>query len=66
MEALFKQRQHLGEFVVGVHIVHGAALLQLSDDVLVFNLLVHLELLEGGTQGLEEGAEVIVVGEVGF
>lgn len=44
----------------------AAALLQQPDDVLVLDLLVHLELLEGGTQGLEEGAEVAVVGEVGL
>lgn len=44
----------------------AAALLQQSDDVLIFNLLMHLELLKGCTQGLEEGTEVIVVGEVGF
>lgn len=44
----------------------AAALLQQSDDVLVFNLLMHLELLKGCTQGLKEGTEVIVVGEVRF
>lgn len=64
-EAFFKQRQHLGELVVRVHVVGGAAaLLQQLDDVLVLNLLVDLELLEGGTQSLEERAEIIVVGEV--
>lgn len=64
-EAFFKERQHLGELVVRVHVVGGAAaLLQQLDDVLVLDLLVDLELLEGGTQSLEERAEIIVVGEV--
>lgn len=64
-EAFFKERQHLGELVVGVHIVGGAAaLLQLIDDVLVLDLLVDLELLEGGAERLEERPEIIVVGEV--
>ena len=47
--------------------MHGAAaLLQQADDVLVLDLLMHLELLEGGTQRLEKRAEITVVGEVGF
>lgn len=65
LQSFFKERQHLRQLVVRMHIVDGAAaLLQQTDDVLVFNLLVHLELLEGGAQGLKKGAEVIVVGEV--
>lgn len=48
-----------------MHVVGGAAaLLQQLDDVLVLNLLVDLELLEGGAQRLEECPEIIVVGEV--
>lgn len=67
MQPLFKEGQHLREFVVRVHIVHSAtALLQQANDVLILNLLVHLKLLKGGTQRLEERAEIIVVGEVGF
>ena len=67
VQPFFKEWQHLWEFVVRVHIVHGAAaLLQQADDVLILDLLVHLELLEGGAQRLEKWAEVIVVGEVGF
>ena len=50
-QSFLKEGQHLGELVVRVHVVHGAAaLLQQANDVLVLNLLVHLELLEGGTQ----------------
>lgn len=64
-EALFKEQQHLGELVVRMHVVGGAAaLLQQIDDVFVLDLLVDLELLEGGAERLEERAEVIVVGEV--
>lgn len=67
MQPFFKEGQHLGEFVVRVHIVHSAAtLLQKADDVLILDLFVHLELLEGGAQWLKEGAEIIVVGEVGL
>lgn len=67
MQSLLKERQHLRQLVVRVHVVHGAAaLLQQPDDVLVLNLLVHLELLESGAQRLEKGAEVAVVGEVGL
>lgn len=64
-EAFLEERQHLGELVVGVHVVGGAAaLLQQLDDVLVLDLLVDLELLEGGAERLEERPEIIVVGEV--
>lgn len=64
-EAFFKQRQHLRELVVGVYVVGGAAaLLQQLDDVLVLDLLVDLELLEGGAERLEERPEIIIVGEV--
>lgn len=55
MQPLFEEGQHLRELVVGVHVVHGAAaLLQQVDDVLVLDLFVHLELLEGGAQGLKK------------
>lgn len=51
VQPLLEERQHLGELVVRVHVVHGtAALLQQPDDVLVLDLLVHLELLESGAQ----------------
>lgn len=67
MQPLLKEGQHLRQLVVRVHVVHGAAaLLQQPDDVLVLDLLVHLELLESGAQRLEKGAEVAVVGEVGL
>lgn len=67
MQAFLKEGQHLWQFVVGVHIVHSAAtLLQQPNDVLILYLFMHLELFEGGTQGLEKGTEIIVVGEVGF
>lgn len=48
-----------------MHVVGGAAaLLQELDDVLILNLFMDLELLEGGAESLEERAEIIVVGEV--
>lgn len=51
VQPLLEERQHLRELVVRVHVVHGAAaLLQQPDDVLVLDLLVHLELLESGAQ----------------
>lgn len=67
MQALLEEQQHVGEFVIRVHVVDGAAaLFQQADDVLVLDLFVHLKLLEGGQQRLEEGAEVADVGEVGL
>lgn len=64
-EAFFEEQQHLGELVVRVHVVDGAAaLLQQLDYVFVLDLLVYLEHLEGGAERLQECAEVIVVGEV--
>lgn len=66
MKPFLKEGQHLWKFVVRVYIVHcAAALLQQPDNVLVLNLLMHLELLKCGAQGLEKWAEIIVVGEVG-
>lgn len=67
VQPLFKKGQHLREFVVSVHIVHSAAaLLQQANNVLILNLFMHLELLEGSAQWLKKWAEIIVVGEVGF
>lgn len=67
VQPLLKEGQHLWEFVVRVHIVHSAAaLLQQADNVLILNLLMHLELLKGGAQWLKKWAEIIVVGEVGL
>lgn len=55
VQSFLKEGQHLGKFVVRVHIVHSAAaLLQQADNVLVLNLFMHLELLKGGAQGLKK------------
>lgn len=67
LQPLFKEGQHLWQFIVRVHIVHSAAaLLQQADDVLILNLFMHLELLKSGAQWLKKRAEIIVVGEVGL
>lgn len=67
MESFLKERQHLRQLVVRVHIVYRvAALLQQSNDVFILYLLVHLELFEGITKTLKKRSEIIVVGEVDF
>lgn len=53
VQSFFKERQHLRQFVVRVHIVHSAAaLLQQANNVLILNLFMHLELLKSGAQRL--------------
>lgn len=66
LQPLFQKGQHIWEFIVRVHIVNSAAaLLQQANNVLILNLFMHLELLEGGAQWLKKWPEVFVVWEVG-
>lgn len=50
-----------------MYVIDGlTALLKQADDVFVFNLLMHFELLERSIQRPQESTEIIVVGKVGF
>lgn len=58
----FSKRDNISESLLSECTLYTV---QQPDNVLVLNLLMHLELLKCGAQGLEKWAEIIVVGEVG-
>lgn len=67
LQSLFKEAKHLREFIVRMYIINGlAALLKQTNNVFIFNLLMHFELLKSSIQRLQKSTEIIVVGKVGF
>lgn len=67
LQSLFKEAKHLREFIVRMYIINGlAALLKQTNNVFIFNLLMHFELLESSIQRLQKSTEIVVVGKIGF
>lgn len=67
LQSLFKEAKHLRQFIVRMYIINGlAALLKQTNNVFIFNLLMHFELLESSIQRLQKSTEIVVVGKIGF